>query len=63
MFAQSSCEESSLKSLAKNHMDDKLLSGVACKSFLCCSCDFFFLLCNLGEMLRVMLSTRRANAD
>lgn len=41
MFAQSSCEESSLKSLAKNHVDDKLLSGVACKSFLCCSCDFF----------------------
>lgn len=33
MFAQSSC--------AKNHVDDKLLSGGACKSFLRCSCDFF----------------------
>lgn len=33
MFAQCSC--------AKNHLDDKLLSGGACKSFLCCSCDFF----------------------
>lgn len=33
MFAQCSC--------AKNHLDDKLLSGGACKSFLRCSCDFF----------------------